>query len=444
MKFRNPSILSNSAWTIGSYGISLSLRLGANIILSRLLAPEMLGIMVIINSIRLGVELLTDVGIEQNIVNNKLGFDSEFFNTAWTMQIIRGCLLTALFVLASPYIANFYEIDQYLFLAIAFAPLLNSIHSTSIFLLVKNIEVKKRNIFELVCEAFGFIVTVALAFALRSIWALVIGTLISISFRSLLSYSLPHPSHRLTLNKRHVVEIFNFGRWIVISSLVIYAAGNIDKIMLGKAFPLEFLGVYGLARTISDLPAILAGRLSYQIIFPLVAAQKNQESETSDAFLTAARKRFVISSSICLAVGVCFADWAIGLMYDRRYGDAGWMLAILLLGSWFSLFSTLSEALFIGRGRPNYISFSGGLRLAVMCLALPAGIYLFGGVGAIGAIVAAEAARYGLVAVLQKRIGFNFVSQDLLASAIMIGLIIIISGLRFALGMGVAWDRLTI
>ena len=75
-------LLRNAVWTVGSFGLSQGLRLVMNIILARLLAPELFGIMVIVNSLRTGIELLSDVGIGQNVIYHKDGNDPEFYNTA--------------------------------------------------------------------------------------------------------------------------------------------------------------------------------------------------------------------------------------------------------------------------------------------------------------------------------------------------------------------------
>ena len=49
--------------------------------------------MAIVNSLRTGVDLVSDVGISQNIIHNKNADDPRFYNTAWTLQLIRGFVL---------------------------------------------------------------------------------------------------------------------------------------------------------------------------------------------------------------------------------------------------------------------------------------------------------------------------------------------------------------
>src|SRR5687768_3709687 len=105
-------ILGGAAWTIGTYAASVAVRFGSNIVLSRLVAPEVFGMIVIVLAIRVGADLLSDVGIGQSVVNNPDGEKPDFYDTAWTIQVIRGLALFAVCqVLAGP-IAELYRIPE--------------------------------------------------------------------------------------------------------------------------------------------------------------------------------------------------------------------------------------------------------------------------------------------------------------------------------------------
>src|SRR4029079_13740200 len=96
-------------WTTVSFGIIQVMRLVNNVILARLLSPPLFGLMLIVNSIRTGVELISDVGINQNIVSNKAGHTPDFYDTAWTIKVVRGVALGAFFMLTGKLFANFFE-----------------------------------------------------------------------------------------------------------------------------------------------------------------------------------------------------------------------------------------------------------------------------------------------------------------------------------------------
>ena len=73
MKILSRSVTERLGWTTGSYAVAQAFRLVNNVVLARLLAPELFGIMLIFNILRTGVELLSEIGIGHNIISNKNG-----------------------------------------------------------------------------------------------------------------------------------------------------------------------------------------------------------------------------------------------------------------------------------------------------------------------------------------------------------------------------------
>src|SRR6476620_4821534 len=109
MKISHLVVLKGVGWTVGAFGVGQLLRLVTVVVIARLLAPELFGIMAIVNSLRTGVDLLSDVGITQNIIQNKNGDDPDFYNTAWTLQLIRGPVLWLLCSAAAMPLAHLYS-----------------------------------------------------------------------------------------------------------------------------------------------------------------------------------------------------------------------------------------------------------------------------------------------------------------------------------------------
>src|SRR6185437_887750 len=70
-------------WTIGGYGANQVLRLGGNLLLTRLLFPEAFGLMALVTSVMVGLSMFLDVGVEASIIQNKRGHEESFVNAAW-------------------------------------------------------------------------------------------------------------------------------------------------------------------------------------------------------------------------------------------------------------------------------------------------------------------------------------------------------------------------
>jgi len=434
------SLLHKIMWTAGAFGASFGLKLASTIVLARLLAPEIFGIMVVVNSIRLGMELLTDVGIEQNIVNHRHGLTPRFFNTAWTMQILRGLLLSLLFAALSPLLASAYRLDTSIFLAVSLAPLLTSLASTSIFVLVKTLEVRRRNLFELQAEVVNFLLCVGLALVMPTVWALIWGMLLSIAARSALSYRLPHPAHRLMLDRAHMREILDFGKWIMASSLLNYASTYLDRLFIGRMATMQALGFYGIARNISDLPGSLAGRLGYRVFFPLIARLKTGRDEVAMREFTRIRLLIVVTAACGIAAVAAVADIAVDLLYDDRYRAAGPLLFLLLLSAWFAVLAQLNEVALLGVGNASGVSYANGVRIALLCAAMPLGFHYHGLAGATCGLILSEAGRLLYLCLRQRRHGILFWRQDMGATLLFLtvgGLLLLA---RLLLGLGEPWS----
>ena len=69
--------------------------------MTRLLMPEMFGLMAIVNVLLMGLVLITDVGLRQNIIQSTLAHESNYLNTIWTFQIARGFFIWVASILMS-------------------------------------------------------------------------------------------------------------------------------------------------------------------------------------------------------------------------------------------------------------------------------------------------------------------------------------------------------
>jgi len=437
----NSSIASKSLWTIGTYAVSAMIRFGGNVVMSRLLAPEILGVVVIAQAVRLGCDLLTDLGPEQNVVHSPHGEDDRFLNTVWTMQIIRGVLVSLACLALSPVLAHFYRIDVGVLMVVSAAPLINSLMSTSIFSAAKRMDVKTRNLIELVAEVVGLAINVSLVFALRSVWAPILGIVLSIAARSALTYLLPHPRHRLTLDRQYTAQILSFSKWIMLSSVSFYAAVFADRLYLGRVVSLATLGVFGLAKVVSDLPGTVAGRLAFQIVFPFVAKHGDDFGTASLARAELGRTRMHFLLIVLLGVGTVMAwsDWAVRLIYGQRYAEAGWMVCVLLVGGWISVLCSLNEATVFGRGSPRHVGFANLLRFLTMAVVLPTGFHMWGLPGALLALPASELMRYAILLKAQRQLRTIFVGQDVVLSLVLLAVFGAWVLLRLTLGLREPW-----
>ena len=431
------ALLTATAWVTVQHGVQQALRLGTNVVLARLLAPELLGTMLLINTLRTGGELLSDVGIGQSIVSDERGRDPKFFNTAWTIQIIRGALLFAVALLITRPLAELYDSPQLTVLlpVAALVFLISGFTSPSKFLLQKDMQVRRLAMLGIGMAISSSAIHIALAIYTPTIWALIFGLLLSTTGGTLASFFLlDWKMHAIRIDKESARSIVDFGKWVFVSSLIYFAAMNFDRLYLAGAVPFAVLGIYGIARTFADAITQLFLRISRMIIFPKVAAARGQIPDLRRRILPV-RRVALCAMALGLAALVSLADEFIYLAYDARYRSAGIFLPVLLVGAWFAILASIAEAMMLGIGKSSSMAFSNGAKFVIVVATVPVLLPTAGMLAATAALVVGEAARYAVLAWRKRAHGISFIRQDMAATALLLVAIVAFRELTHVIGI---------
>jgi O-antigen/teichoic acid export membrane protein len=158
-------VIKSSIWVFGGQIGGQVLRLATNLIMTRLLVPEMFGVMAMANTVIVGLQLCSYFGIQHNIIQSSRGDERIFLDTAWVLQILRGVLIwfVALAMGLALYLANIYGAlptgsayaDDSLPLIIAilaFQPLISGFESTKLAVASRHMLVAKLTIVDLGCQ----------------------------------------------------------------------------------------------------------------------------------------------------------------------------------------------------------------------------------------------------------------------------------------------------
>ena len=192
--------MRGSVLTAGAYAISQALRLGSNLILTRLLYPEAFGVMALVSVALVGLAMFSDMGTGPAIARSPRGDDPAFLDTAYSLHAMRGAgLWLATCALAWP-MAWFYRAPELLLLvpAAGLTLLISGFNPTRIDTANRHLLLGRLTPLDLASQAIGILAMVGLAFALRSVWALVAGAIIGSTAKlALTSAFLPCRRNRL-------------------------------------------------------------------------------------------------------------------------------------------------------------------------------------------------------------------------------------------------------
>lgn len=419
-------------WIFGGHGAGELLRLASNLILTRLLIPEDFGLMLMVNVILLGLQLFSDVGIGPSIIQNARGEDPRFLNTAWTIQVIRGCVLWLVSILLAYPFALLYDMPQLaqLIPVAALTSIIAGFGSTKLFSLNRELHFGRIVLLRLGGAAISIAVMILWAYFSPTVWALVIGGIVGSLFLTISSHFItPGPSNRFAWDRDAVQELFNFGKWIVISTAIGFFANRGDRLILGKFMTVAELGMFSIALVLANSLIKLVSNIGSHILFPLYARLAEEDPTLLGKKITRARGALMAVTIPPLCLLAVWGSDIVEFMWDTRYEGAGWMLQVLSAGGIVQVINITLIPILLAMGdsfRHLMATISSGVTLVV---AIGIGIAVDGSAGGVVGVAIAPILNYPVVALLVRR--YNVFMPMLDFGAILGGIILISIGLSF-------------
>lgn len=367
--------------------------------MTRLLVPEMFGVMAVATMVSVLLGMLSDVGLRQNIVRSARGDDPAFLDTAWVLQILRGFVIwgIALLVSAALHLANLYGLvpGQSVYAApelppviavTSFSAVILGFQSTRVATADRRFDQMRLVRIELVAQIVALIVMIVLATLTRSIWALVAGGLVAALTTTILSHvALAGHVNRVRWDRGAAAELLDFGRWVAASSAITVLAATGDRLLLAGLLDPALMGLYAIAALIIRAVENLLQRVFAAVSLPALSEIARREpARLREVYY---RMRRPADLAALFAAGLLFSSGSlvIGLLYDSRYAGAGTMLEILALSLFVARYG-ISHQLYLALGMPRYVALIQGVALVSLYGGLPLAYWLAGADGALWAI----------------------------------------------------------
>lgn len=419
-------VLHAGVWSLGGYGVHQVVRLGSNLVMTRLLAPEMFGVMAIATMVTLILQLVSDVGLRQNIVQSRRGDDPAFLDTAWIVQIVRGSVLwlAALVVAIALHLANLGGIvpahsvyaSPLLPLVIAVSSLsvfIGGFQSTRIAIAYRSFDQKRLAQIALISQGAALVVMIVMGAMTRSIWALVAGGLVASLATTALSHTWMsgHPNH-FRVEKEALRELISYGRWIFISSAVGVFAANGDRLLLGFFVGADVLGFYAIATLIVGSIQNGLNRLFNTVSMPALSEiARNNPSRLREVYY---KLRVPGDLLLLFLAGLLFSSGklVIELLYDSRYAASGGMLEILAL-SLFAVRYGVATQIYLALAKTRHVVVLNVVRFVAIYVLVPPLYYLGGIQAAIWGVALHALATIPFIFHFNARLGLNDFRREL-------------------------------
>ncbi|MDZ4858273.1 MAG: oligosaccharide flippase family protein, partial [Candidatus Hydrogenedentes bacterium] len=330
-------LFQGSSWTMAEYGLSQVLRLLSNVALASLLNdPAIFGINLILMVFMQALDMFSDLGLGQSVVQSKRGDDPRFLNTAWTIQVMRGFAFSLAAVLlawpASMAYQN-YPALLYVLPVAGLAGIIGGFNSMNLFVLHRHVRLGRLAIINIGTQAIAIVATLIFAYYSKTVWALIAGALFSNLVKCVASHLLcPGPRSRFAWDSTATHELFHFGKWIFFSTLFGFLASRGDQLLMGWYMTADMFGTYAMAILLAQAVGFGMHQISQRVLFPLYARIATDDPQRLRAQTLRVRAVLMALSVPPVCVLVIWGQEIVGLIYPDTFRNAGWMLQILAAG----------------------------------------------------------------------------------------------------------------
>lgn len=350
-------IARGSAWLVGARWSLRAIGLVNTIILARLLRPADFGIvamaMVMIGFIRIFAETGQALAVIRHANPT-----SEHFDTAWTMSVCAGVIVTLILLATAPLAGWYFHEPRVVPVVriLALAPLIEGFTNIgAVAGFRKELAFDKEFCFFVVRKLSVVVVAVAMALMLRSYWAMVAGAVCGMALTVAASYWLHPYRPRFCLTKLR--ELWSFSAWTQLAEIGSYFGYQTDQIVVGGLAGALPMGNYNVA---SDFATAATGELILPVcraMFPVYARLLHDPARLARSYLDILAFTAIIGLSTGVGVAVVAPDMVAVVLGPKWTAAAPLIPWLAVGGSALSLVWAASQMVSVtGHARLNAIS----------------------------------------------------------------------------------------
>lgn len=329
-----------------------------NMILARLLTPDIFGIVATINVVISFAELFTDAGFQKYLIQHEFKNDNElyeFANVAFWTNLILSIAIWIIILIFRDNISSLVGSPGYgIHLAIsALAIPLLSFSSIQQSIYKRNFNFKALFIPSIINSVIPLITTIPIAYYTGSCWSLIIGTLISKLSDAIFLTIKSKWKPKIYYDLNQLKEMFSFSMWTLFESLSIWLTLNIDIFVLGNLISNHHLGLYKTSLTSVNQITTLITTTIIPVFFSALARNQNNDIQFKNTFHSFQKKCSILLIPMSFGM-LIFGDVITWILLGNQWKEATPFISIIGFTQAFTiLFSNFASEVYRAKGNPK-------------------------------------------------------------------------------------------
>ncbi|MDA7965966.1 oligosaccharide flippase family protein [Ruegeria sp.] len=343
-----------------------------NLLVARLVSVEDYGIAATFAISMAIVELASNLGLQQLIVQDKDGNDSKLQAGLQGFQALRALFSAALlFFLAHP-IAQFLGIPEvaWAYQVLALIPLLNGFIHFDIYRLQRQ-QVFKPLIFSTALPAFLSVLIVWPLFQHFGDYRVMLFAVLLQGIGTVtISHIVAQRPYKLRLETHRIRHALNFGWPLLINNVLLVLVFEGEKLVVGREMGMSDLAIFAMGFTLTLTPTLILAQSTQSFFLPQLSAtkgDKNRFSHLAYATMQASLLNGLLPACIILVIGALFVTLVLG---DRYVLLIPYLVPLAILQA-VRVFKTGSATVALAQGRTTNAMLGNAFR----ALSLPLSWY---------------------------------------------------------------------
>jgi O-antigen/teichoic acid export membrane protein len=367
------------AWMSAARLAIRGLGLISTFVLARLLGPEDFGLIAMASAVIALADVLRAFSFDSALLQRDA--ERSDYSTAWTLNVLLGTGIGVLLAAGAPLVAAAYGDTRVtgilMVLAAAFA--VGGFFNTGTVDFRKNLDFRRDFSLMVAQKVIAFVATLALAFWLRSYWAMAFGSLVSALAGVLMSYVMHPLRPRFTLVSQR--KLVNFSKWMLLSNFAAFLNSKTADMALGRLGGASVAGIFSVANDVATLATTELVAPINRAVLPGYVRLAADPVELRKAFAMVLGFIALVACPAALGIGA-LSEPLVNLVLGAQWTATIGLIQVLSVGAAMNAMLTNSVSVYLAVGRPNLIALMSAIHTCTLIPLLIGGILLNGAMGA--------------------------------------------------------------
>lgn len=343
-----------------------------SIVLARLLAPEIFGLLAIIEVFINLAQTFVHGGMGTALVQNPATREDDY-STVFFLSFGVAIIATIILFFSAPLIGQFYENDMIVWplRVLSFSLLFGALNSVQMAKFQREMRFREMMICNLVATTISGTLGVVAAFLNLGLWALVIHSIAGAVLTSVCLFISDRWHPKLVFSLARAKEFWSFGWKMLASALLCSLYSDVRALIIGKKYTTTDLAYYNRG---NQFPNIISNTLDVSIqsvMLPVMSkAQNSQETMNAYLFRSLSLSAFIVTPAMLGLSAISRTFFP--LLLTEKWNNSIPLLTVFCLAYLLTPIQTTNLSLVMAKGRSDlYMKMEVIRRVVMMAILLP-------------------------------------------------------------------------